>query len=59
MKLTGHKTLSMFTRYNTVDQADAKDAMEKLQSYFDKTEEPTAAIVLQAQKRGQERSPNP
>ncbi|MGA2518248.1 MAG: site-specific integrase [Thermodesulfobacteriota bacterium] len=59
MKLTGHKTLAMFTRYNTVDQADAKDAMEKLESYFGKAEEPTAAIVLQAQKRGQEQSPNP
>jgi integrase len=59
MKLTGHKTLSMFTRYNTVDQADAKDAMEKLESYFAKRDEPTATIVLQAQKRGQDESPNP
>ncbi|MGD0626082.1 MAG: site-specific integrase [Thermodesulfobacteriota bacterium] len=59
MKLTGHKTLSMFTRYNTVDQADAKDAMEKLDSLFNKEEQPSAAIVLQAQKRGQEKSPNP
>jgi integrase len=59
MKLTGHKTLSMFTRYNTVDQADAKDAMEKLEGYFAKTEEPTAAIVLQESKRGQDESPNP
>ena len=40
----------MFTRYNTVDQADAKDAMEKLESYFDKTEESTAEIVLQGIK---------
>lgn len=59
MKLTGHRTLSMFTRYNTVDQADAKDAMKKLESYFGRTEEPTAAIVLQGPKRGQEKSPNP
>jgi len=59
MKLTGHKTLSMFTRYNTVDQADAKDAMEKLDSHYAKEETPSAAIVLQAQKRGQEKSPNP
>ena len=34
MKLTGHKTLSMFTRYNTVDQADAKEAMQRLDDYF-------------------------
>jgi hypothetical protein len=30
MKLTGHKTLSMFNRYNTVDQDDALEAMRKL-----------------------------
>jgi integrase len=59
MKLTGHKTLAMFTRYNTVDDADAKDAMEKLESYFAKSKEPTAAIVLQAEKRGQDEPPNP
>jgi hypothetical protein len=52
MRLTGHKTLSMFTRYNTVDQADAKEAMQRLDSYFSRVEEPTAAIVLQDQKRG-------
>ena len=34
MKLTGHKTLAMFTRYNTVDQADAVDAMKKLDSFL-------------------------
>jgi hypothetical protein len=60
MKLTGHKTtLSMFTRYNTVDQADAKDAMEKLDSHYAKDETPSAAIVLQAQKNGWKKSPNP
>jgi integrase len=59
MKLTGHKTHSMFTRYNTVDQADAKDAIEKLESYFNRTEEPIAAIVLQGLKRGQGKSPDP
>ena len=52
MRLTGHKTLSMFTRYNTVDQADAKDAMQRLDSFFSRNDESTAAIVLQDQKRG-------
>jgi len=46
MKPTGHKTISMFIRYNTVDQADAKDAMEKLGSHYAKEETPSAAIVL-------------
>jgi len=32
MKLTGHKTPSMFNRYNTVDQEDAIDAMKRLKS---------------------------
>jgi len=48
MKLTGHKTLSMFTRYNTVDQADAKDAMEKMDSLYGNEGQESAAIVLQA-----------
>jgi integrase len=30
MKLTGHKTMSMFNRYNTVDQDDAVKAMQRL-----------------------------
>jgi len=30
MKLTGHKTFAMFNRYNTVDQDDAIQAMQKL-----------------------------
>jgi len=34
MKLTGHKTLSMFNRYNTVDQEDAMDAMKKLNLFL-------------------------
>jgi len=34
MKLTGHKTLATFTRYNTVDQADAVDAMKRLDSFL-------------------------
>jgi len=36
MKLTEHKTLSMFTRYNGVDQADAKDAMEMREGHYAK-----------------------
>jgi integrase len=31
MKLTGHKTPSLFQRYNTVDLAGAKDAYQKLE----------------------------
>jgi len=34
MKLTGHKTLSMFNLYNTVDQEDATDAMKGLNLFL-------------------------
>jgi integrase len=47
MKLTGHKTLSMFTRYNTVDQADAREAVNRLDDFLAGGGNPTAAIVLQ------------
>ncbi len=58
MKLIGHKTLSMFTRYNTVDQADAKEAMERLEDFYGRNDL-SAAIELQAQKKGPVTSPNP
>ena len=47
----------MFTRYNTVDQADAKEAMNKLEELFGR-DDSSAAMVLQEEKRGQEESPN-
>jgi hypothetical protein len=31
LKLTGHKTPSMFQRYNTVDLTDVKEAYQKLE----------------------------
>ncbi len=34
MKMTGHKTASMFHRYNTVDTADAKEAYRKLEGFL-------------------------
>jgi integrase len=36
MKLTGHKTPSMFQRYNTVDLDDAKNACQKLEEFLSK-----------------------
>ncbi len=34
MKITGHSTREMFDRYNTVDADDARQAINKMQSYF-------------------------
>jgi integrase len=59
MKLTGHKTDSMFRRYNTVDALDAREAMRRLDALLESERVATASILLQPQKRGQEESPNP
>jgi integrase len=32
MAITGHKTMAVFKRYNTVDEADSRDAMQLLES---------------------------
>ena len=36
MKITGHKTMSMFERYNTVDSTDAQDALKRLGEFLTK-----------------------
>jgi integrase len=45
MKLTGHKTLSMFQRYNHVDEADAREAMRKLEGFLGASKEGAEGIV--------------
>ena len=44
MKLTGHKTPSMFQRYNTVDLDDAKNAYQKLEALLE--QEPDHDVAL-------------
>lgn len=44
MKLTGHKTPSMFQRYNTVDLDDAKNAYQKLAALLE--QEPGRDLAL-------------
>jgi hypothetical protein len=46
MKLTGHKTPSMFQRYNTVDLADAKEAYQKLEEMLRQGQEHQDTKVL-------------
>ena len=54
MKITGHKTMAMFERYNTVDSADARSAMTQFETHL---QNQTTAILLQgttdAKKKGQ------
>ena len=51
MDMTGHKTLSMFLRYTSVDQRDSKEAVSKLSSYLEKAKTTTSQTTSHA-KRG-------
>jgi len=44
MKLTGHKTNSMYRRYRIVDERDLREATEKMQAHLN--EQPTAPRVV-------------
>lgn len=47
MRLTGHKTLAIFTRYNSVDEDDARQALQMMEGYFEGMVRETTARVLQ------------
>ena len=36
MEITGHSSREMFDRYNTVDEEDAREAMNQLEVFFAK-----------------------
>lgn len=50
MKITGHKTRSMFERYNTVDGDDAIEACKRLDAFLTPSEpvQEVTAILLQS-----------
>jgi integrase len=35
MKITGHKTMAVFKRYNTIDEGDLKAAQRRMDTYMD------------------------
>ena len=43
MQISGHKTRSVFDRYNIIDERDLGGAGEKLKEYFEQRKEANAA----------------
>jgi len=44
MDLLGHKTTSMFHRYNITDEGDLREAMQKTQQYLDAVRSKRAVV---------------
>src|SRR5205809_785299 len=48
MRITGHKTASMYRRYRIVDERDLREATENLQAYL--ATQPKTAVVVPLKK---------
>jgi integrase len=48
MAITGHKTMAVFKRYNTVDEHDLRQAMRQMDTYMDTTKETGPEDTAQA-----------
>ena len=48
MTISGHKTRSIFDRYNIVNEADLRAAMQRTQSYLKEGgQQPSRPVVIQ------------
>jgi integrase len=59
MKLTGHKTLSMFARYDTIEPSDAREAMRRLDALLGSKAGHCCNIAANAEKGLRENPPTP
>jgi integrase len=51
MKITGHKTMAVFKRYNTIDEQDLKAAQRRIDTYMDTIGETVQSDHLQDPKK--------
>ena len=42
--ITGHTIMSVFKRYNTLDEADLRQAMSQMDTYMDTSAEPGTSV---------------
>ena len=48
MSVSGHKTRSIFDRYNIVSEADLRDAMQRTQAYLSSVNEKQPRVIGRA-----------